>query len=744
MKTFEQLIDELSKLCGIIPEYWDIFGNRYLTSFETKKAILRAMGLRIDSIEDLNEEIKRLSLRPWNIFIEPVYVISLNNQPSRIPVYIPINQNEEKDIYISMTIVDENGNRDDFIFTFDKILISDEKWIENNRYLKIEISDRYKRDIGYYNIHITCTIRSKGQTIKGISKLIITPDSCYIPKELEDNKTWGLSINLNSLRSSNNWGIGDFSDLKKIIPWLRGLKGSFVGINPLHCISNEKPFGISPYSPISKLYKNLIYLDIEAIEEYRELLKMGLIDKTYIITKLNEIRNSNLVDHKKIALLKKMVLKQCFDLFYEKYNQNDKGTDANTLERINRFKQYIKDEGGYLDTFATYMAISKRLGIQDSELYSWQNWPEQYHNPLSQAVEEFKRENEKEITFYKYIQWLIDEQLYDIFKETLSLQMPLGIYHDLAIGSIRGGSDEWMAQDLFAKQVSIGAPPDDFNLKGQDWGLPPLIPERLRGNGYDFFIQTLRKNMKYFGALRIDHALGLFRLYWIPKGMTASEGAYVEYPSEDLLRIIALESVRNRTLIIAEDLGTIGEGVRESLLKFRMLSYRLLYFERNYPEQSFLLPDKYPETALCAVTTHDLPTIYGWWIKRDIEIKKGLGIITVEDLYKKSISDREKDKKLLIAAIRSLGIITDESITSELSKELCLAIYEYLAATPCKLLSVSLDDAIGVIDQHNLPGTINEYPNWSQKYPATIEEIFLNKWFEELSLVFAKYNRSKI
>jgi 4-alpha-glucanotransferase len=244
--------------------------------------------------------------------------------------------------------------------------------------------------------------------------------------------------------------------------------------------------------------------------------------------------------------------------------------------------------------------------------------------------------------------------------------------------------------------------------------------------------------MKHFGALRIDHALGMFRQFWIPKDMPASEGAYVRFPSEDLLRIIALESVKNKTMVIAEDLGTIGENVRESLLRFRMLSYKLLYFERNYPDPSFTPPDKYPDMALCAVTTHDLPTLYGWWAKRDIEIKKRLGIYLNESAYQSEIGSREKDKTLLLDALKFQGLLQP----SEMTPELCLAIYEYLASTSCKLLAVSLDDVIGTLDQQNMPGITDLYPSWMQKTPITLEQIFSNKCFSSMSKMFQKNNRS--
>ena len=288
-----------------------------------------------------------------------------------------------------------------------------------------------------------------------------------------------------------------------------------------------------------------------------------------------------------------------------------------------------------------------------------------------------------------------------------------------------------------AHGANVGAPPDDFSPDGQKWGFPPLIPEKIKDSGYELFIQTIQKNMKYGGAIRIDHALGLFRIFWIPDAMTPKDGAYVQQASEDLLRIIALESIRNKTMVIAEDLGTVGDNVRETLKRYRMLSYRLFYFERNYPDPSFLSPDRYPELALCAVTTHDLPTLYGYWRGRDIEVRRRLGNYS-DDIWHQHINDRERDKRLILSALRSQGVIpedypVDPEGVTEMSSALCRSIYQYLARTPCKLLLVSLDDIIGTLDQQNLPGTVDEHPNWIRKTPLALEEIMQDQRFVDLA-----------
>jgi 4-alpha-glucanotransferase len=754
MQSFNELINELSEMCGIIPEYWDIFGKKHIASIETKKAILRAMGINADSTEEVAREILRIKALPWTCFIEPVHVVSINNLPLKIPVYMPVDEGQEGLITLSWQV----SNKDNPSFpansgglSGNSIIIEEQKWINGTRYIKsyIELGGELhgEYNIGYYSINASC--RTPETVLNRTSRLIITPDACYVPPELEAGKAWGLCINLYSIRSFKNWGVGDLKDLKEVIKWISGLKGSFVGINPLHAIENKKPFGISPYSPISRLYKNFIYLDIESIQEVKELMADSLwltAHSEEMKSQVNELRSSDLIDYEKIASLKEKILRYAFEVFYEKQMQNN-ARNNNTIEK---FKQYISEEGEALETFTTFMALSEKFGC-----YSWQSWPAEFHDPSGTAVQDFKKFSAKEILFYQYIQWLIEEQIKEASLEVKNSGMAVGIYHDLAIGSTGGGSDVWMAQDVIANTVDVGAPPDDFNPKGQNWGFPPVIPLRLNEACYELFIQSIRKNMKHCGALRIDHALGLFRVYWIPQGLTPEHGAYVRYPYEDLLRIIALESIRNRTMVIAEDLGTIGKNAREILDKFKMLSYRLFYFERNYPDPSFTPPEKYLETALCAVTTHDLPTIYGWWTGRDIEVKKQLKIYPDENTMQRDISNRERDKELLLNALLAHGSwliahsknkdhepLTMSYQPSAMSYELCLAIYEYLAHTPCKLLAVSLDDIIGTLDQQNMPGVTDMYPNWMQKTPLHLEEIISSRWFNNLSEMFKKHNRS--
>lgn len=740
-RSYDEMIGELSEICDIVPEYYDIFGRKKVTSLETQKAILKAMNMKLDSPEEIKQEIEERRERPWKTFVEPVKVISENEQPLAIPVYVPVGEGEERRLTLSWSLKDERGERVESVLSGDAVSISEQHHIDGIRYAKINLLEEKRLNIGYYEMDVQCIhpdpiFQGGKNRLQKKVKVIIAPDACYLPPELQEGKTWGLSINLYSIASRRNWGIGDFGDLAEIVRGVADLKGGFVGINPLHLIANTRTFGTSPYSPITKLYKNFIYLSIEKIPEVSESEEIQAIIRSGSFKReLSNLKREKLIDYEKIASLKEEILRRAFTIFYERHYAKD-------TPRGKDFKKYVSEEGSALESFALFMALREQMKkMHDAE--AWQQWPEAYYHPLHPAVQEFKKTHVREMLFYPYVQWLVEKQHEEIAELTEDLGMSVGLYHDLAIGSIGGGSDVWCYQDMIAGDVDVGAPPDDYSINGQDWGFPPLIPEKLKERGYEFFVHTIGKNMKYGGALRIDHALGLFRLFWIPKGMAPKDGAYVRYPSEDLLRIIALESVRNRTVVIAEDLGTIGENVREALKKFHMLSYRLFYFERDYPDPSFLSPERYPEMALCAVTTHDLPTLYGYWIGQDLKTKKKLGMYPDHNIWQQQVNERERDKELILSALKSHGILPDGNPSNpkripRMTPELCLAIYRYLAKTPCKLILVSLDDIMGTLNQQNMPATVDSYPNWIQKTPLTLEETLSDRRFSDLSEVFAK------
>ncbi|TAN45346.1 MAG: 4-alpha-glucanotransferase [Nitrospirae bacterium] len=736
MQTTEDLIKELSGLCGILPEYWDMGGTRHEASVETQKAILCALGINAGSEEVLAEEIKKRRRHPWESFLAPVTVLSCSARPLGVPVYLPLNPGEEEGISLSWTLTDENGNKYEGALLGNAAVITEERILEDEkRFVRILVPCESACEPGYYTLSVKAEHAAKGHNaktaIKKTCRLIVAPDECYLPPTLAEGKTWGLSVNLYSVKSARNWGVGDFGDLRDLVRLLSKEGAGFVGINPLHAIPNRCPLGVSPYSPVSRLFKNFIYIDMTALPGAEKCKKLkNLITSKKFSSALNRLRAQEFINYERVASLKFEALGHAFEYFYK--HDYLAGTSSGR-----NFRDFTENLDGELDAFAAYMALAEKIGCA----FNWQAWPEKYKTNRSKTTEAFKAKNKKKIIFYKYIQWVIELQQAEIAKLAQASGMSVGLYHDLAIGSSGGGSDDWAHQDVIAFDVDVGAPPDGFNPKGQNWGFPPIKPESLIETGYEFLVQTLRRNMKHGGAIRIDHALGIFRLFWIPGGTEASAGAYVRYPSEDILRIIALESMRNKTIVIAEDLGTVGDDIKERLMSFKMLSYRLLYFERNYPDPSFRQPEAYPSMALCAVTTHDLPTLSGYWQGRDIMLRNKLGLYRDEDAMKADLLDREKIRKLLIEALNSKDIRMEE--TDEMTEELCLAVYEYLSKSPSKLLSVSLDDITGARDQQNMPGVTTAYPSWMRKTLLTVDELKSVSIVRRLSHIFEKDGRSK-
>jgi len=725
----QELIDELSELCGVIPEYYDAWENLRRVPFETKAAALRAMGYDTSRPERVREAIEGIKQKRYRNLIEPVKVVSVNAQPGWFRLYIPAEEVDE-DTVLRWSVTDEKDNTEVNTEVLSAVTRQTVREVAGKRVIEVVVADRDDRPAGYYDVRIE--VVPSRHILSGRMRLIITPDRAYLPPALADGgRTWGLGINLYALRSDGNQGVGDLSDLGRMLRWVGSrLGGDFVAINPLHSITNRLPSGVSPYSPLSRLYCNMVYIDIYAVEDVRKSRRArAVMESPEFGEELEGLRRSELVDYEGVARLKSRLLHAAFQYFYEEHL-------LPLTDRGRMFRSFVSSEGRTLDDYATFLALHEHFSRRG--LYRWKDWPREYHSPETHEVRSFRERHEKEITFHKYVQWLIDEQLGHASGRAAESGMCIGLYRDLAVGSLAEGSDVWGNQEIFAVDVNVGAPPDNFSLRGQDWGFPPLIPEKLREQGYEFFIQVIRKNLRHAGAIRIDHALGLFRLYWIPRGIKPQDGVYIRYPYEDLLRIISLESIRNRVVVIAEDLGTVGKEVRETLQGTGMLSYRLFYYEKDSSDGEYLPPGAYPEMAVTSVTTHDLPTISGFWTGRDIEVKRALDLYPDDKAYLLDLSNRQADKQRLLRALRRAGLLppgipADPERLPEMTEELCLAVYRYLAMTPSKLLTVNLDDILGTAEQQNLPSTIDEYPNWRQKAPYTMEELMGMEVFRRLS-----------
>ena len=469
---------------------------------------------------------------------------------------------------------------------------------------------------------------------------------------------------LYGLRSERNWGIGDFTDLRKVIEIAARLGAAVVGVNPLHATQG------SPYSPSSRHALNVLYIDVAAVPGYQD---SGKLEK-----RLQALRNAELVDYAAVRRIKLEVLE--------------------TLFKKNKKRVELPTRG--LRDFAVFEALREKFGG------GWQDWPAGFQNPRSKEVETFSRKNAGRVAFHAWLQWTARRQLEDAQRYARDLGMPLGLYVDLALGADRGGAEVWSDQDAFAVGASCGAPPDEFNPRGQDWGLPPYSPRALRAKAYKPFVELLRANMPVGGALRMDHVMALSRLWWIPQGAKPERGGYVHYPFRELLAILAAESRRARCLVIGEDLGTVTAEMRAALNQAGVLSYRPLLFEKDSSGE-YCPPAAYPREALVCVTTHDLPTWSGYWEAHDLKLRQRLGL-TVD--FEKEMSIREADRARLRQALKKERM--DLSARSA---------HAFIARTPAKLAMLQPEDVLEMLEQANLPGTVDEHPNWRRKLPLALE-----------------------
>ncbi len=541
--------------------------------------------------------------------------------------------------------------------------------LEDNTVLKIVDQIPPDVSLGYH----TLRFRSGEET-----RLIVVPPRCFLPEEFH---IWGWALQLYSLRSSKSWGIGDFADFRRFSNWAADKFGSeIVMTNPLDAAGPGIPQQASPYSPTSRIYRNLLFLRISEIDGTTEYASnLGQFNREGAA-----LNQEPLIDRDRIYQLKFKAL----DAIWQKARQH---VD---------FSQYEKQQGEPLERFAVYCVLAEKHGA------NWRKWPQEFSRPDSEAVKRVSAAEADRVRFHKWIQWLLEQQL-----SRACDRRPV-LMQDLPIGVDPSGADAWALQDLFAQGVSVGAPPDIFNTQGQDWGLQPFIPYKLRNAGYEPFVRIIRANMSHSAALRIDHVMGLFRLFWIPEGAERVNGTYVHYRPEEMLAILALESARAKAFVVGEDLGTVEEGVREAMADRGVLSYKVMWFEKDHPRT-------YIPNALAAVTTHDLPTVAGLWSGADLKEQQ-------ERNLNPNVKGIEESRE-------SLRQLTKAEENTPIS-EIVLNAYEALAEAPSAVVIVAMEDALLMEKRPNLPGTLSEQrPNWAMPLAKSLEQIEEDPFIQKLA-----------
>ena len=676
-------VESLAEFCGIELSFKDARGETQHASPESIKKILAAMNEVVCDEGQAGAVLARRQAEDWRRTLAPVRVCDLTQGAPQIEITLARQRG-----CLHWTVQLENGETTHDRVAFDELQLVGRRIIDGEEMERRVLALSPGTPPGYHRFSLETPATSMS--------LIVSPGLCYLPTRFERRRQWwGISAQLYAVRSRENWGIGDFTDLRQLLDIARKSGGDVVGVNPLHALFLDDPSKASPYSPSSRLLLNVLNIDVTRVPELGDSeTARGLIASPAFQLRLRACQVSATVNYDEVAQLKRPVLRDLYQTFRRR---------ADPL-RVTAFEQFRNAQPEEF-FHGCVLQVLRLLGRKEFE-----------HAGVP-GIAEFRRSEAALIEEFVWYQWIADEQLADAAKS--AAPMAVGIYRDLAVGSDAAGAEQWSNPAGFAR-AHIGAPPDIHNPSGQDWGLPAPLPRLMRDQAYRSFIDLVRANMRHAGALRIDHAMGLQHLFWVPEGCTAKEGAYVKYPLEDLIGILALESHRHQCLIIGEDLGTVPEGFRERIARANILSYRVLYFEKDYDSGAFLEAAAYPRLSLAVASSHDLPTLSAWWQNADIDLKQKMGRVDSEESMQAAVAERAKERRLLG---QTLGLPNSETADG---KDAVCAAHAFLAKTGAAIAMAQLDDITLETEPVNIPTTSEEYPNWRRRYAVELEDLEAN------------------
>ena len=686
----------LARAAGLQPSYRDAWGHHREVSRETLSALLAALGLGGDPEAALAAYRQRVE----GTMLPPVIVLRQGSPAEAVVALAIFQENVDFDWRLHL----EAGGVDQASCPVGDLALR-------------ETVDRpgaapYERralplpeDLppGYHRL----TVEFCGMVEE--APLIVAPAQAWQDWRGPEDRRWGFSVQLYAVRSARNWGIGDFTDLRWLLDRAAEQGAAMVGINPLHTLYPDEPEAASPYSPSTRLFGNPLYLDIETIPDFRASPDaQALAASPEYGAALARLRAAPLVRYREVAALKHRLFPLLFRQF-EASSEPDRRRD---------FERFRAGRGLALRRLAIFERLRETRGAADPDQRDWRNWPAELQDPESAAVATFAAEHAEAIACAEYLQWQFDEQLGACRRHAEALGLSIGIFGDLAVGVAAGGAEAWWSQQVTVPGCTVGAPPDTLNTQGQGWGFPLFDPARLAAEGYGPFIAMLRANMRHAGALRIDHVLGLMRLWCVPPEGDPRAGVYLNYPAEHLVALIILESHRNRCLVIGEDLGTLPPGLESLLSEAGILSYRVLYFEQW--SGHFRPAAEYKHDALVTLGTHDMPPLARWWQDDDLALRASLGHLA-EEARGAALADRQRERE---------GLANWAGCHPSPAPPV-VEIHRNLARTPARLLCVQLDDMRPEAAQMNVPGTTAEYPNWRHRLGGDIAAIFADPLVQE-------------
>ncbi|HUE09595.1 MAG TPA: 4-alpha-glucanotransferase [Steroidobacteraceae bacterium] len=711
----DNLIDRLARLRGIGDAYHDYRGELRYFSRETKTDILRAMGCTVDDPSALAIELGQLEIDRWGTLLPPIAAAN----GKRIGVDLNVSARDFGAALVWTVILERGEKRSGVISTADCPEIwrgeVEGSWITRRRFeLPLELPP------GYHELEVKIGLGSVSRCL-----VILSPPECYEPAAIrQGRRLWGVAVQLYTVRSQDNWGIGDFSDLHALIRWLAARGAGFIGLNPLHALAPADPQRASPYSASNRHFLNLLYISVPAVPEFQECqAACARVAEPQFADRLSELRAASHVDYHGVAEIKFEIFELLFRDFRDRHL-------AQGTARAAAFRSFVAAGGPLLELHARFDALDQYFRATRGTASGWLSWPAEYHAADGAAALAFAAEHPLQVEFYLYLQWLAHEQLTAAQRLTRELGMPIGLYGDYAVGAHPSGSETWADQTGYRMGAEIGAPPDPLALKGQGWGTPPPDPVVMQAQHLQGFISLIRDSMRYYGALRLDHVMSLFRLWWVAAGHSPIEGAYVHYPLHLLLTALTLESVRSACVVVGEDLGVVPDEMRRAMPEFGLYHYKVLLFEKL--DGRFRRPDEFVQRALATATTHDLPTLRSYWEGRDIELRRRLKVYPSVEVEEEVERERERDRVSLLAALTEQGLNPPhpDSPQEPFTPEFAQAVHVYLARSKTALVALQIEDLLGMVDPVNVPSTNHEYPNWQRKLTVDVEDIVARSDFD--------------
>ncbi|WP_410431429.1 4-alpha-glucanotransferase [Mycolicibacterium sphagni] len=669
----DSALSDLAHRFGVATDYHDWTGRLVTVDEATLIGVLSALGVEAGTEQGRAAALSALDARYWSRSLPPTIIGRAGSETS---FWVHVTHGELAYVWVRLedgTVRTGVRQADNFTppFELDGRLVGEATFVVPG-----------DLPLGYHSVHLS----SAGE--ESSTPLIVTPPWLGLPARLGARRTWGLATQLYSVRSKNSWGVGDLGDLADLAVWAGAQHGAgYVLVNPLHAAAPTEPMEPSPYLPTSRRFTNPLYLRVESVPEFAYLPKRGRVWKVRATVQA-QARKVDTIDRDSAWAAKRVALKAIYRV-------------PRSAGRQLAFEAFKEREGRALDDFATWSALAEKYGG------NWHEWPEALRHPGNPEVADFVAKHRSAVDFHRWLQWQLDDQLAATQSQAVRAGMVLGIMADLAVGVHPDGADAWALQDVLALGVAAGAPPDEFNQLGQNWSQPPWRPDQLEELGYQPFRTLIEAILRHSGGVRIDHIIGLFRLWWIPDGASPTKGTYVRYNHDAMIGIVALEAHRTGAVVVGEDLGTVEPWVRDYLRARGILGTSILWFERDNDGDRGPLPaERWRELCLSSVTTHDLPPTPGYLAGEHVRLRDELGLLTRPAADE--LADDRAEQAAWLAELRRVGLLGDNPD----EEEVILGLYRYLARTPSRLLGLALTDAVGDRRTQNQPGTTNEYPNW--------------------------------